>query len=284
MVERKIKGWIQLFRPELPFAAGVCVVLGEIIAFGNFPSLRESLLGFLTAFFISSSALILNDYFDLEVDKTNAPDRPLPSGAVSAPEAIALTVITTLTGLAASFLASLQALILAVIAWSVGALYNWRFKQAGLLGNLMVAACVGFTFILGGVIVGQPLSKIVWFFGLIAFLVDLAEEIAGDAMDVEGDRKRDSRSLAITLGKRVALRISAALFVLVVLLSFVPFILGWMGIPYLIVISILGVLTLVSTFKLASSRTPEEGRRFMRWIYLGALFGMLAFIIGRLFA
>jgi geranylgeranylglycerol-phosphate geranylgeranyltransferase len=36
---RKLKGFLQLFRPELPFSAGVCVFLGEIVALGRFPSL-----------------------------------------------------------------------------------------------------------------------------------------------------------------------------------------------------------------------------------------------------
>jgi len=40
-VRQKLIGVIQLFRPELPFAAGVCVVLGEIIALGKFPSLQH---------------------------------------------------------------------------------------------------------------------------------------------------------------------------------------------------------------------------------------------------
>ena len=92
---RKLKGLIGLFRPELPFAAGICVILGEIVALGGLPPLREALLGFSTAFFISSSALILNDYFDLEVDMVNAPERALPSGAVSPAEAVVLTILAT---------------------------------------------------------------------------------------------------------------------------------------------------------------------------------------------
>jgi len=57
--------------------------------------------------------------------------------------------------------------------------------------------------------------------------------------------------------------------------------LGWRGRSYLILIIITDVLTLYFTTKLLKSQTPEEGRRSMRGIYLGALFGMLAFIIGQ---
>ena len=284
MLNRKIKGVIQLFRPELPFSAGICVVLGEIVALGGFPSIREALLGFVCGFFISGSALVSNDYFDLEVDKVNSPNRPLPSGAVPPSEALLFAAISMLIGLTASFAISLHALILSFVFGVVGILYNWRFKQAGLLGNLMVASSVAITFILGGLAVGQPFNKIVLFFSLTAFLIDLGEEIAGDAMDMEGDRLRTSKSIAIMRGKIVALHISGAVFLLVVLISFIPYIFGWLGITYLVIISFADIITIFATVKLIKSQTPDEGRTYMRWIYIGATFGMLAYIVAQFFA
>ena len=282
MILRKLKGAIQLFRPELPFAAGVCVVLGEIIALGGFPYVRELALGFVCGFFLSGAALTLNDYFDIEVDKVNAPERPIASGLLTAWDAILLTILATLIGLVAAFFIGSLAFLIGVIFWVVGVLYNWRFKAYGLWGNLMVAASVGITFILGGITVGQALNKIVWFFGLIAFLIDLAEEIAGDAMDIEGDKKRSSQSIAIRMGRGTALRFTASLFLLVVLLSFVPFVLGWLGVSYLLLICVMDVAVVFFTIKLLQSKTPTEGRSAMRGIYLGSLLGMLAFIVGQL--
>ena len=282
MILRKLKGAIQLFRPELPFAAGVCVVLGEIIALGGLPHVRELALGFVCGFFLSGAALTLNDYFDIEVDKVNAPERPIPAGLLTASDAILLTILATLIGLVAAFFIGSLAFLIGVIFWVVGVLYNWRFKAYGLWGNLMVAASVGITFILGGITVGQTLNKLVWFFGLIAFLIDLAEEIAGDAMDIEGDKKRSSQSIAIRMGRGTALRLAASLFLLVVLLSFVPFVSGWLGISYLLLVCVMDVAVVFFTIKLLQSKTPTEGRSAMRGIYLGSLLGMLAFIVGQL--
>lgn len=42
--------------------------------------------------------------------------------------------------------------------------------------------------------------------------VDLGEEIAADAMDMEGDKKRNSKSIAILMGRRTALSISSVMF------------------------------------------------------------------------
>jgi geranylgeranylglycerol-phosphate geranylgeranyltransferase len=284
VLSKKLKGIIQIFRPELPFAAGTCVVLGEIVALGSFPSLRELLLGFACGFFLSGAALTLNDYFDIEVDRVNAPKRPIPAGLLTPSDVIVLTIAATLIGLIAAFFIGTLAFIISIIFWMIGVLYNWRFKANGLWGNLMVAASVGITFILGGIAVGQPLNKTVWFFGLIAFLIDLAEEIAGDAMDMEGDRQRDSKSIAIRLGRDSALRITGFLFILVALLSYVPLILGWLGVTYLLLVCVMNIAVILFTIRLLRSQTSGEGRSAMRGIYLSILFGMLAFIVGEFFA
>jgi geranylgeranylglycerol-phosphate geranylgeranyltransferase len=283
MLNKKIRAAIQILRPELPFAAGICVLLGEIIALGRFPSVWEATLGFVSVFFISGSAIILNDYFDLEVDRVNAPDRPLPAGILLPSDAITLTFLTIFIGLAASLAIGIPAFILCSISCLVGILYNWKFKEAGLVGNLMVSSSVAMTFIFGGVAVGEPWNKIVWSFSLMAFFIDLGEEIAGDAMDMEGDKKRNSKSIAILIGKDFALRISSVLFGLVVLISLIPIFFDWLGISYLIMILITDVIIIVFTIRLLKSKTPKEGRESMRRIYLGALFGMLAFLIGQIF-
>lgn len=57
--------------------------MGEIIVLGNIPSIRELFLDFIWGFFLSGSVMILNDYFDIEVDKVDALHRPLPSGLIS---------------------------------------------------------------------------------------------------------------------------------------------------------------------------------------------------------
>jgi geranylgeranylglycerol-phosphate geranylgeranyltransferase len=282
MFLRTIKGAIQIFRPELPFAAGICVLLGELIALGRFPSLWQGLLGFVSVFFISGSALVLNDYFDLEVDKINMPQRPLPSGILSPQEAIYLTIVAIILGLAAAWAISVTAFLFCALACLVGILYNWKYKEAGLLGNLMVSFSVAFTFLFGGIAVGKPWDTIVWLFGLIAFFIDLGEEIAGDAMDAEGDKKRGSRSLAIRYGRQTALLISSLCFGLVILLSLIPVLLNWLGISYLVMVIIMDGIIILFTVRLLRSKTSIEGRQSMRKIYLGALVGMLAFLIARL--
>lgn len=281
-MRKKLIAIMKIFRPELPLAAGVCVLLGEVLALGGLPSLRLAVLGFISVFLVSGSALVLNDVFDLEVDRVNMPQRPLPSGTLSVREAVILTMVAIVLGLSAALMISFLAFVCCLITCAVGVLYNWKFKETGLAGNLMVSFSVGFTFVFGGIAVGDPWNKIVWCFALMAFLVDLGEEIAGDAMDMAGDQQRGSKSLALMYGRSRALTISAVLFGLVIAVSLVPFIFGWLGVVYLVMIVVMDGLVVNFSLRLLSSNTPEAGRAAMRGIYLAASAGMLAFLIGQL--
>ena len=85
---KKLKGFLALIRFELPLAAGICVVLGQLFALGEFAPLNLTVTGFFSVFLISASILVSNDYFDIETDKINAPHRPIPSNLVSPGEAL----------------------------------------------------------------------------------------------------------------------------------------------------------------------------------------------------
>jgi len=271
----------QLIRPELPAAAGICVVVGQAIALGKLPSISSVGLGFLLGFFLSGSAMIFNDYFDLEVDRINAPQRPLPAGLLTPSEALVFGGVTAVIALVLALIVHPIAFSVCLVAWLLGFLYNWKLKAAGLWGNLIVSANVATTFIIGGIsVVGGAATPMVWTFAAIAFIFDLAEEIAGDAMDMAGDQKRSSKSLAILYGKQTALRISALLFALVILFSFLPVRWGETGLSYLIPISIMDVLILFFVYRLLKSLNPQAGRAAMRAIYISATLGLLAFILG----
>ena len=274
----RLRGLFRLFRFELPFSAGTCVVLGEFLALGSIPGLQEIVLGFLSFFFISAAALILNDYFDIEIDRINAPHRPLPSGMVTKRDVLILSAIVTGLGFLTSLLLSLPAFTVTVVVWFVGFLYNWRLKRAGLIGNLMVSFSVGMTFVFGGFVVGQPASINALWFAAIAMLLDLGEEIAADAMDAEGDKISGSRSLAILHGREHAVRISAGIFGATVLVSLAPFVLGAIAMTYLIPIAIMDAVILISVVRLLDPRCRRP-RAYIRAIYLSGLFAVLLFIV-----
>jgi geranylgeranylglycerol-phosphate geranylgeranyltransferase len=280
-IRAKARAIFDLMRPELPLAGGICIVAGEIIALGTLPPAFVGLMGFLTGFFISGAAMISNDYFDLEVDQINHPQRPLPSGRISIPEVVVLTALFSASGFITSGLLGPLPLAFAVFIWIVAILYNWKYKTAGIMGNMMVGLSVAWFFIFGGVTVGGLTNGLVWIFGALAFIFNLGEEIAADAMDMEGDQKRSAQTIALVHGKEYALRVSSFLFMLFVLLSFIPFAMGWLSMLYLVIFVPMDLALLYFNVKLLTRQTTEESRKIIRKLYLAITFFVIAFVIIR---
>jgi geranylgeranylglycerol-phosphate geranylgeranyltransferase len=279
MNSRKIKAMIQLIRPELPIAAGLCVMIGSIIATENIPTFIQLISGFMWGFLLSSSAMIINDYFDIEVDKVNSPHRPLAAGIIQPVTAIKLAFLTTVIGLVISIIIHKSLTLIYIIFWLIGLLYNWKLKEKGLIGNLLVSSSVAVTFVAGAIVVGVIGNPKVWFFSIMVFLFDLGEEIAADAMDIEGDKKRNVKSLAEQIGKSKALFISFVIFILVVIISILPVFYNIFGKSYLFIIGLMDVLILYYAFKLLKSRTSASGRKQIRSIYLVGSIALLGIFI-----
>jgi geranylgeranylglycerol-phosphate geranylgeranyltransferase len=278
MSKPKLSALCSLFRFELPAAAGLSTLVGALLALGELPGWREGVLGVLSVFLISASALILNDYFDLPVDRVNAPERPLPSGAVTPREALFLFGAVSALGLLAALALGPAVLAAAFLVWLLGILYSWRLKQTGLPGNLLVSLSVGATFLYGGLVAGKPFQPAVWYLAVLGALINLGEEIAADALDALGDQVVGSRSLALQLGREEALGISGTIFFAAVILSALPFSLGWLEWIYFLPVAAADLVIVYSAGRL-NNRKTEEPRRYVRWIYLSASAAMLIFLV-----
>ena len=218
--------------------------------------------------------MIINDIFDIDVDMVNSSDKPLPSK-----EAIIFASIITGFGLLSALFISGLAVLLYIIFWIIGFLYNWKFKEKGFFGNLFVSFSVGFTIIFGGIVVYNPWKTAVLICSLMIFLFDLSEEIAADTMDIEGDKKRNIKSIPILIGRKKSLYISSSLLFLEVILTYLPVILGIFGVSYLILISLTNMIILFLGIKLLKSQSIKKGRIYVRLLYLIALPGMVFSII-----
>lgn len=278
---RKITGFLKLVRFELPLAAGLCVIMGQVLSLGYFAPFALSLIAFLSVFSISASILVLNDYFDIETDKVNAPHRPIPSGLVTEKEALFFSLFLLFLGLSFSLYISLLAFAFSILLSFTGFLYNRHFKKSGLPGNLMVSFSVGMTFVFGGLSLGDPFNKLVLLFAFIAALIDLGEEIAADAMDAEGDKLINSKSVAIMYGKKRAIHLSSVIFSIVVLLTFIPLMFEWFPLIYFIPLLLIDISIIVPVVYLIKNQ-GENGRNLIRYIYLGSTLGIIIFLVFKL--
>jgi geranylgeranylglycerol-phosphate geranylgeranyltransferase len=257
----------ELIRIDLAFGAGFFLVAGQVLALGTFPPAGMALAGFCMLFFISGSANISNDYFDRDVDRVNLPGRPLPSGRITIGGLVALFVACSAIGFLAAAYFGPFVFVLVLILWALSLFYNVKLKEHGIIGNLTVAFCVGMTIITGGITAGA-VNGIVLVFGVLAFLFDLGEEIASDAMDLEGDDRRPSQSLAKILGRQNALYAAGAVFAAFFLVTLLPFVVGWLGLLYLAPALFIDLWMVRCAITLVRNPSVEVGRVQVKRLYL----------------
>jgi geranylgeranylglycerol-phosphate geranylgeranyltransferase len=135
--------------------------------------------------------------------------------------------------------------------------------------------------VLGAMAVGQPWNPVMWTFAMMAFFIDLGEEITGDALDLEGDLQRGARSVARSMGKPFALRTAVAMWGMVIVLGWLPVIFRWMGLSYLVTILAVDALIVYQSIRLLRTDDVSTQRRCMKGIYIGATLVVLAFLLGQ---
>jgi 4-hydroxybenzoate polyprenyltransferase len=111
--------------------------------------------------------------------------------------------------------------------------HTLRLKEIGFLGNPAVAFCVLMTVVLVGLAAGA-VNGLVATFGALACVFELGEGIAPDVMDGKGDRIRPWWSLTANARRTFSLRLSGVVFSLIVALTFLPYLAGWLGPVYLL--------------------------------------------------
>ena len=273
--------YLSLLRPVNCAMIGVAVVIGEVINLGSFPGLDKAAFGFLTASLMMAGTMVLNDIYDVDIDRLNAPNRPIPSGRASIGSARYLAAALSIASMTFAILIGVLSFLIALLALGLMIFYNTRGKRLGLLGNAVVSFNVALPFVFGGVSV-SALRPIVVLFSVLAFLTNLGREIGKGVVDVEGDRLHNVRTLAVLKGQKFAAKASSGLLISAVAVSFVPIILGIANPLYVLPVAIADFGFVMSAVSLLRNSSPDNARRVKSWILLCMLFGLIAFLLGGL--
>ena len=148
--------WLQLIRvPNAPTAAGN-ILAGYLLANRNWDNWPVLLCLIVSSIALYCCGMILNDVFDVAQDKTDQPNRPIPSGRIGLRRAAvvgwSLMTLGILAAIVAGSLASPQAVfkcgsIAALLALAVY-LYDGPLKQTP-LAPLLMGACRSLNVLLG---------------------------------------------------------------------------------------------------------------------------------------
>ena len=211
----------KIIRPVNSLAAGLAAVVAFLIATGAF--VPSALLLVPVVALIAGAGNTINDYFDVEIDLINRPERPIPSGRVTRESALVLAVLLFLAGIGISFILPPICIAFAVGNSVILAMYAWHLKRTVLIGNLTVSYLAGSMFLFGGGLAGWQGLVANLPIATITFLAMIARELLKDAEDLEGDTAAGARTLPGVVGVRPTV-IAALIFVAgAVVASIVPF-------------------------------------------------------------
>lgn len=231
--------WLELSRPFTLAAPALGVLSGAITAAGADPRdhwttdlLTFTAIGTVMAMVLNAANNALNQIYDLEIDRINKPQRPLPSGRLSMRDAWIFTWGTyILAWILAWFVAPggrrecFWIVVAATVFTFVYSCPPLRTKQRGIWANVTIAVPRGVLLkVAGWSCVKSIWGAEPWFIGTIFGLFLLGASTTKDFADMEGDARGGCRTLPLLYGvKRAAWMISPSFVLPFLLISYGAF-------------------------------------------------------------
>ncbi len=192
--------------------------------YGVSPELSHVKFGLLVlaTVLLAASGYVINNYFDVSIDRINRPDNVVVGRQIPRRTALLLHVILTITGVFIGlFLAyitrkenyALMFIVIPGLLWY----YSTTLKKQVLVGNLTIAlltALVPFVVVSlefatlarahGEAILHSKACSTAWFwttgFAFFAFISTLMRELIKDMEDIEGDKEAGCHTLPVEMG------------------------------------------------------------------------------------
>lgn len=217
-----IKSYLEMARPVNLLLGIISIFLGAFLT-GTLEPLQNVILACLSGMLIMAAGNVLNDFFDLEIDRVNKAHRPLPAQKVTPDAARNFSIILFALGNFLSIFITWYSLGMALVVSAGLFLYNFKLKRTVLLGNLTVSLIAACAFVYGGLAVGHWRATMIP--AGLAFLFHLGREIIKDIEDRQADRSKSAQTLPVRFGIPAALSAASVVFAILILFTFLPYLL-----------------------------------------------------------
>ena len=277
---KKIFAYIKISRPINLLITFLVIIVACIISINGSYSVLKIILAGLTGALTASAGNVINDYFDINIDKINRPDRVLPKGEFTLKEALGFYIFLSLLSLFLSIFISLIALLEVFFASALLFLYSYKLKKIPLLGNFVVAFLTGFAFIYGGIAVNNVDASIIP--ALFALLINFIREIVKDMEDIEGDKQQGINSYPALHGFKKTKMIIVFITIVLIILTVFPFINELYAIEYfLIVMVIVNPLLVYIVKSLFDDDSTKNLNKLSNLLKLDMVIGLTAIFLGK---
>ncbi len=279
------KGLIALLRLPYWLMTGGLSVLTAFAITKSIIAPQTIALIFFSMAFITSAGFAINDYFDRESDAVIKPKRPIPSGALSLKQVIAVSGLLFAVGLImAAYINWLSFAIIAVDSILL-LIYSILVKRkSGFVANVLIGILTGTAFMYGQATISFPATV-----GLISLSLypiafgTIGGNVLRDILSSEGDSKVGYPTLPQKIGTAKSAKIAAIFFLLTAVLAplpSLPLFAGHFTIYYLPLILLWSALLIYSSVRLVTlASTVPMVRKYERIITMSMILLPLALII-----
>jgi geranylgeranylglycerol-phosphate geranylgeranyltransferase len=281
---------------RLPYwlmTGGLALLTAFAILKGNFSSIQTTvgtlsfgIVAFFTFFsmaFIASAGFAINDYYDRESDAVIKPKRPIPSGALTLKQVIAVSSVLFALGLLLSALINWFSFAIIAADSVLLLVYSYLVKRkSGFAANLLMGILTGTAFIFGEATVTGTVTLISLSLYPIAFGT-IGGNVLRDILSMDGDSKVGYPTLPQKIGAVSAAKVGAIFFLLTGLLAplpALPLFIGHFTLYYLPLILLWSILLIYSSIRLfVSSSTIVNIRKYERLVTMSMMLLPLALIV-----
>ncbi len=271
---------VEILRPHNMLASGLCVLAGYHVAGGA--GVEAATTAALLTALATGAGNVINDYFDLEIDRVNKPRRPLPSGRISRRAALVLYSVLCVVVVVGAVTLLPQRVTGLVLLWLV-ALFGYAagVKRVFFAGNFLVAAITSSAFVAGAMLTENVSSSLVPF--LIAFFFVMSRELVKGAEDLRGDEAGSVRTFAVVLGVGHTVTIAAVMMLALAVLIPLPSLLRYYGGKYFVTMAVLVIPGLIVGAGMILGNAERKTFNRVSWLLkLGMFFGILAIALGKM--
>jgi len=278
---KKLTAIIKITRPSNVFITFLTIFASVLIfSNGDEKLLKFSIIGGIVGALIDAGGNIINDFFDVEIDKINKPKRPIPSGLISRKLALYLYILTTSLGIILSNFLGLLPFLISLLSSVLIFLYSFRLKRLPLFGNFIVAFLTGLAFIFAGSIAKNIKEAIIPM--VFALLINLAREIIKDIEDIEGDMKAGLNTFPIKAGIKKSIMLSSFILAILILLTPLPYMLGFYNKHFILIVSAVDLGLIYVVISLFKDQTKINLNRLSNILKFEMILGLLAIYFGSL--
>jgi len=282
-LKTKLKAFVRLLRPPYWLMTGGLSVLTIFTLEKGIPDIELIALVILSAVCISSGGFAFNDYVDQESDAIVKKNRPIPSKVLAPWHALLTAAVLFVIGLVASLRINWLCFALAFMDTVLLVTYSTVIKKrAGFFGSFLMGFLIGTSFVYGETALFGEFTIISLSLSFMS-MGSIGGNVLRDVLSLEGDLQAGYSTLAAKKGTKFATRVGAIFFLLNVMGSPIPYLVGAVGYAYLIPIILWDVILVVSgVFILRNADNIEVVKKHERLVTRTMMLIPIALILGAL--